>query len=401
MYSLKSKTNQKNTDNPTLRDFNLYIIFSITLFAVMGVASITPAFPQIINHYNLSVQQIGYLITVFTLPGIFLTPFIGILADRYGRKIILFPSMLIFGVAGFLCAFQSNYQSLLIMRFFQGVGAASLGSLNITLIGDIFNGKKRIQAMGYNASVLSIGTASFPAIGGLLASFDWQYAFYLPGIILPFAILVLFKLQTPNIRNNISLKEYLGNAWKTINRKKVWGLSLVNILVFIILYGAFLSFFPILMESRFQANSFTIGIAMSLMSLVTAICSSQLGKIRKKATSHSLLYLSSLGYAISLVILSFAADWIMLITAIILFGIAHGVFIPNIQTALVGMAPLSERAAFMSVNSMGIRIGQTLGPIVAALFYINQSIQPVFWLSAIMALLMIVIIKTMVGELER
>lgn len=401
MYSLKSKTNQKHTDNPTLRDFNLYIIFSITLFAVMGVASITPAFPQIINHYNLSVQQIGYLITVFTLPGIFLTPFIGILADRYGRKIILFPSMLIFGVAGFLCAFQSNYQSLLIMRFFQGVGAASLGSLNITLIGDIFNGKKRIQAMGYNASVLSIGTASFPAIGGLLASFDWQYAFYLPGIILPFAILVLFKLQTPNIRNNISLKEYLGNAWKTINRKKVWGLSLVNILVFIILYGAFLSFFPILMESRFQANSFTIGIAMSLMSLVTAICSSQLGKIRKKATSHSLLYLSSLGYAISLVILSFAADWIMLITAIILFGIAHGVFIPNIQTALVGMAPLSERAAFMSVNSMGIRIGQTLGPIVAALFYINQSIQPVFWLSAIMALLMIVIIKTMVGELER
>lgn len=401
MYSLKSKTNQKHTDNPTLRDFNLYIIFSITLFAVMGVASITPAFPQIINHYNLSVQQIGYLITVFTLPGIFLTPFIGILADRYGRKIILFPSMLIFGVAGFLCAFQSNYQSLLIMRFFQGVGAASLGSLNITLIGDIFNGKKRIQAMGYNASVLSIGTASFPAIGGLLASFDWQYAFYLPGIILPFAILVLFKLQTPNIRNNISLKEYLGNAWKTINRKKVWGLSLVNILVFIILYGAFLSFFPILMESRFQANSFTIGIAMSLMSLVTAICSSQLGKIRKKATSHSLLYLSSLGYAISLVILSFAADWIMLITAIILFGIAHGVFIPNIQIALVGMAPLSERAAFMSVNSMGIRIGQTLGPIVAALFYINQSIQPVFWLSAIMALLMIVIIKTMVGELER
>ena len=155
------------------------------------------------------------------------------------------------------------------------------------------------------------------------------------------------------------------------------------------------------MESRFQANSFTIGIAMSLMSLVTAICSSQLGKIRKKATSQSLLYLSSLGYAISLVILSFAADWIMLITAIILFGIAHGVFIPNIQTALVGMAPLSERAAFMSVNSMVLRIGQTLGPIVAALFYINQSIQPVFWLSAIMALLMIVIIKTMVGELER
>ena len=397
---MKNELNSKRTEITTIKDFNLYIIFSITLFAVMGVASITPAFPQIIKHYNLSVHQIGYLITVFTLPGIFLSPFIGILADRYGRKTILFPSMLIFGVAGFLCAFQNNYQNLLMMRFFQGVGAASLGSLNITLIGDLFDGKKRIKTMGYNASVLSIGTASFPAIGGLLASFDWQYAFYLPVIILPFAFVVLFRLQTPNVRTNISLREYLGNAWKTINRKKVWGLSLVNILVFIILYGAFLSFFPILMESRFQANSLVIGITMSLMSLTTAISSSQLAKVRNRVTSHTLLYFSSLGYAISLAILSFATDWIMLIIGISLFGIAHGFFIPNIQTALVGMAPLSERAAFMSVNSLVLRIGQTLGPIVAALFYINQNIQSVFLLSAIIALVMIVIIKTMVGKID-
>ena len=397
---MKNELNSERTEITTIKDFNLYIIFSITLFAVMGVASIAPAFPQIIKHYSLSVQQIGYSITVFTLPGIFFSPFIGILADRYGRKTILFPSMLIFGVAGFLCAFQSDYQSLLMMRFFQGVGAASLGSLNITLIGDLFDGKNRIKAMGYNASVLSVGTASFPAIGGLLASFNWQYAFYLPGIILPFAFVVLFRLQTPNVRTNISLREYLGNAWDTINRKKVWGLSLVNILVFVILYGAFLSFFPILMESRFLANSLVIGITMSLMSLTTAISSSQLAMVRKRVTSNTLLYISSLGYAISLVLLSFATDWIMLIIAISLFGIAHGFFIPNIQTALVGMAPLSERAAFMSVNSMVLRIGQTLGPIVAALFYINQNIQPVFLLSAIIALLMIVIIKTMVGKID-
>ena len=100
-----------STKNSTLRDSNLYIIFSITLFAVLGVASITPAFPQIIKHFDLTVQQIGYLITVFTLPGIFLTPLMGIFADRFGRKTILFPSMLIVGVAGFLCAFQTNYQS--------------------------------------------------------------------------------------------------------------------------------------------------------------------------------------------------------------------------------------------------------------------------------------------------
>jgi ACDE family multidrug resistance protein len=120
-----------------------------------------------------------------------------------------------------------------------------------------------------------------------------------------------------------------------------------------------------------------------------------------KLKAHTLLYLSSVGYAASLLILSFASGWVMLLTAILLFGGAHGFFIPNIQTALVAMAPLSERAAFMSVNGMVLRIGQTLGPMVAALFYINRNLQPVFWLTAILALLMIVIIKTMVGNLEQ
>lgn len=383
-----------------MRDFNLYLIFSITSFAVMGVSSITPAFPLIIKHFSLTVEQIGYLITSFTLPGILLTPLMGILADRYGRKKILIPSMLLFGAAGFFCAFQTTYENLLIMRFFQGIGAAALGTINITLLGDLYEGKDRVRAVGYNASVLSISTASFPAVGGLLALLDWHFVFYLPLLVIPFALLIIIRLKTPRIEKNISLKKYLGNVWNIVNSKKVLGLFLVNILIFIILYGAYLSFFPILLESRFQSDSFTIGIAMSLMSVTTAICSSQLGRIRKVITSQNLLYLSSVVYILSLTALAFASNWGLIILGVLLFGVAHGFFLPNIQSALVGMAPISERAAFMSINSMVLRIGQTIGPVAASLFYINQSLQLVFLLTAIIALLMIIIIKTMVGKLE-
>jgi MFS family permease len=196
------------------------------------------------------------------------------------------------------------------------------------------------------------------------------------------------------------MKEYLGNLWKTINRKKVWGLLLISIMVFIILYGAYLSFFPILMEARFQANALVIGLSMSLMSITTALSSSQLAKVRKVLSTQKLLYFSSIGYALSLSVLSFASGWFMLIAGILLFGVAHGFFIPNIQTALVGLASITERAAFMSVNSMVLRIGQTLGPVIAALFYINQQLWPVFLLTAVIALLMIVVVKTMVGKME-
>ena len=70
----------------------MYIIFSITLLAIMGVASLTPAFPEIIRQFDISVKEIGLLITIFTLPGILLAPLMGILADRLGRKMILIPS---------------------------------------------------------------------------------------------------------------------------------------------------------------------------------------------------------------------------------------------------------------------------------------------------------------------
>ncbi len=383
-----------------LKDTNLYLIFGITLFAVMGVASITPAFPVIIKHFNLSVKQIGYLISFFTLPGVLLAPFMGIMADRYGRKAILVPSMLLFGIAGTFCAFQTSFNMLLIMRFLQGVGAASLGSLNVTLIGDLFADKNRIKAMGYNASVLSIGTASYPAIGGFIASMHWQYVFYLPAIIVPFALLVLFKLKTPPLHAKVSLKSYLGNVWKTINRKQVWGLFIVNVLIFIILYGAYLSFFPILLNNRFHADTKTIGLVMSLASLTTAISSSQLGKVRQVLSVQRLLFISAVFYTLSLVVLSMAGEWPLLILAVVLFGMGHGLFIPNIQTALVGLAPLTERAAFMSLNGMVLRIGQTIGPIIVALFYINESLTTVFLLAAILPIVMIVIIKTMVGKLE-
>ncbi|MBN2773035.1 MAG: MFS transporter [Prolixibacteraceae bacterium] len=386
--------------NKLFKESNLYIIFGITLFAVMGVASITPTFPQVIRHYNLTAKQIGYLITVFTFPGIFTTLFLGILADRFGRKAILIPSMLLFGIAGFLCVFQISYEGLLIMRFFQGIGAGSLGALNVTLIGDLWEGNKRTLAMGYNASVLSIGTASFPAIGGLLAASDWRYAFGLPILILPLSAIVFFRLKTPPVKKDIALKEYITKVWNTIKQKKALGLFAVNILVFIILYGAFLSFFPLLMEERFQANSKVIGIALSIASVTTAVFSILLGKVRKHFKPHTLMYFSSLVYMASLTVLAFAGNWFLLIIAILLFGTAHGFFIPNIQTVLVGFAPLSERAAFMALNGMVLRIGQTLGPVLAALFYINKSLRPVFLLNAVIALMIVVILKTVVGKLE-
>jgi len=375
---------------------NVVIIFGVTLIAVMGIASITPAFPGIIQYFGISTQQVGWLIAAFTLPGIFLTPLTGILADRLGRKLVLVPSLFIFGIAGFMCSFMRDFHSLLLFLFIEGIGASGLSSINITLIGDLYSGEKRTALMGYNASILSIGTAAYPAIGGLIATFGWQYIFYLPLLAIPLGFFVLFGLNNPEPKDHQLIGEYFRRIWKSINQRSVWGLLLVNMLVFILLYGAFLTYFPILLSDRLHASSVQIGLIMSIMSLVTAGTSSQLGRINNKFQSRSILLFGAGFYFLAMLLLFISQSWIQVVASVMIFGLGHGLLVPSIQNLLVGFASIKERAAFMSVNSMVLRVGQTIGPLLIGVFYAIGSLSGSMLGGAGVALVMLVVILGMV-----
>lgn len=375
---------------------NVIIIFGVTLIAVMGISSITPAFPGIIKYFGISIQQVGWLIAAFTLPGIFLTPVTGILADRLGRKLVLIPSLLVFGIAGYLCSFMTDFYSLLALLFIQGIGASSLSSINITLIGDLYTGEKRTALMGYNASILSIGTAAYPAIGGFIATYGWQYIFYLPLLAIPLAVYVWLGLDNPEPKDHQRIGEYFRRIWKNINQPSVWGLFLVNMLVFVLLYGSYLTYFPILLSERLQATSMQIGLSMSVMSLVTAATASQLGRLNKLLKPKYLLMIGAGFYLLSMLMLIFATHWVYVGMAVILFGLGHGIMIPSIQNLLVGFASIKERAAFMSFNSMVLRIGQTVGPLLVGLFYALGGLTGSFLTGAVVALVMSAVVAVMV-----
>ena len=381
---------------PLYAEKNLRIVFSITLMAVLGVASITPAFPGMQSALNTSAEQIGLLITVFTLPGVFLAPALGVMADRYGRKRILVPSLLLFGVAGFLCGVIHTFHYLLLMRFFQGIGAASLGSLNVTLIGDLYTGRERIAAMGYNASVLSIGTASYPVIGGILAMFGWYFPFFLPALALPIGLVVLFSLQNPEPSASQSLARYLRETLKSLANRQVTGLLLASVATFVLIYGSYLTYFPFLVDERFSAPPYVIGLLMSSMSFTTAVTASQLGKLSRRFSEVSLFRFAFVLYAISLALIPFLANIYFLLGPLVIFGIAQGLNIPSIQTLLAGLAPIEYRGVFMSLNGMALRTGQTIGPVLMGMVYAMAGLDAVYYAGAAISALMLVLVLAMI-----
>lgn len=376
---------KKEQGSKLYRDPNLQVIFGVTLMAVLGVASIAPAFPKIMDGLGVTPREVGLLITVFTFPGIILTPILGVLADRFGRKKILVPALFLFAFTGAACGLARDMKVLLVFRFLQGIGASPLASLSGTIIGDLYTGKDRSTAMGYNASVLSVGTASYPAIGGALALLGWYYPFFLPLLAIPVGLFSIFVLKNPEPAARQGFRDYIAGALKVIRNRHVIGLFFVSVSTFIILYGSLLTYFPLILAKRFGASSFTIGMITSFMSVTTGLTSTQMGRLTRSISELNLIKIAFLLYAASLVMIpSVNGLWVFLVPMMI-YGIGQGVNIPSIMSAMAGLAPMEHRGILMSVNGMVLRLGQTLGPLVMGVVFMLWGADGTFYMGAVLA----------------
>lgn len=365
-----------------LQSKNIYVIFTITIIAVMGVASLTPAFPSISKALHLTKSQVGLLISVFTLPGIVLTPITGVIADRFGRKKVLVPSLILFAFAGFACFWFHQFTWLLIFRFIQGIGAASLGALNTTLIGDFFKGKDRPKVMGYNASVLSLSAAIYPLIGGIMATVAWYYPFLLPLLALPVGFLVIFVLEEPKIEKTKSMASYFKAVGVSIKRKEVIVIFILSILTFVMLFGAFLTYIPFILNQRFHLDSSYIGVVLSLSSITAALVASQNGRLTNKFGHLALLKVAFTLYIIINIMIPNIHGFYIIIIPILLFGTAQALNIPSLQTIIANLAPDNLRGIFMSINGMVLRLGQTIGTLVIGVGYSIGGLEGAYYFGA-------------------
>jgi MFS family permease len=372
-------------------DANLQIMFGVTLMVILGVSSVMPVLPELAIELGVPARSIGLVVTVFALPGVVLAPVAGILADRVGRKKVLVAALLIFGVFGTSCGFAESFETLLILRLLQGVGMAPIGVLNSTLIGDLYEGTERITAMGYMGTVLSIGAAGLPAIGGTLALLGWHYPFMLPVVSIPLAILVQFSLNNPEPHNTHGFMDYAKGALSVIATKRAIGLFSLTFLTFLILYGPFVTYTPLLLQERFGLSPAMIGLIVAVSSLFTGLAASQLGRLATRFQDVSILSASFVLFLASMVLIPFVPKVWMFLVPLGLFGAAMGLGGPSRITMLTGLAPANQRAAIMAANGMIQRLGQTVAPILMGAVLAGFGMDAVFWAGAVVAGCMIAV----------
>lgn len=358
-------------------DKNLQFVFGVTLMAVLGVSSIVPALPDIMDGLSIDPARIGLVISAFTLPGVLFSPLMGILADRLGRRVVLVPSLFVFGGFGFACFFAHTLPELLVLRFFQGIGASPLGVLYGTIIGDLYQGNERVRAMGYNASILAMGTALYPAIGGALAILGWNYPFLMPLLAIPLGIAIIAFMDIPSPERQQSLRDYLSGALRRMRTRKALCLFITTFITFFILYGPIITYLPILLDSRFHTPAPTIGAVFLIASGFTGVASFQLGRLAERFGQRTLLMIAAVFYALAMLMPTAPRLWFV-VPPVMCFGLAQGLNIPTVVTMLTSIAPMEQRGAFMAANGFLLRLAQTLAPLCMGGLFALFGIQAVY-----------------------
>jgi MFS family permease len=374
---------------PVYTDRTLWLLFAVTMVAVGNVSSVSPAFPQMVDALGITRAEVAWVVTAYALPGILSAPLAGVLADRIGRKRVLVPSILLFSLSGTACVLARNFEMLIALRIVQGMSAAPLVALSVTLIGDRYDGARRAAAIGYNTTALNVSTAAYPAVGGALAAVAWYWPFALPILALPVGLAVAWGLDEPPVDGSASLADYIRTAVRYVSDRRVVGLLVVEFSTFVLLFGAFLTYVPELLNARMGAASVTSGFVLAVASLTSGLCATQVGRLSEQVNLRHLIQITLALYAVAFGALAVVGTVAGAVVASAVFGVAQGLSRPAVQTRITEIVPADARAAILSLTGTVLRLGEAVGPVLAGLLLVRAGIAGVFWAAAGAALVVV------------
>jgi MFS transporter, Spinster family, sphingosine-1-phosphate transporter len=169
----------------TTLNFLNYIDRSV-LFAVQ---------PLVQKEFHISNTQVGALTTVFLICYMIAAPFVGPLADRYSRKLIIVLGAIFWSGLTLLTAVTHTYHELLLRHTLVGIGEATFVTIAPTFVADLFSQERRGRILGIFYLAIPVGTAAGYLLGGKLGPVHgWRFPFYVaaaPGFLVALAFLLV------------------------------------------------------------------------------------------------------------------------------------------------------------------------------------------------------------------
>lgn len=345
-----------------LHRLRLVTILSLGALAVMGGGLLAPALPALIEPFGTTSGSVGLVLSMYTLAAALTLPFTGLLLDIVGRKQVGITCLMIDGLFGILCTFATNFGTLLVFRFMQGIGIAGLVPVAMTIIGDWYDGERRLRVMGYLSATIAIAAVGIPFLAGILAEVDWRYPFYIYGfspiLAIPFALLIPESKPSHTSKNPV---QYLRNLKSAIILDEVRTVFLHSFGTYFLLY-AFITFMPLHLAARFGYGVWVAGAAIAVNASISAWVSTKAVLIERTCGRHWTLVYGYVLLATSLLLLPLWPHITGVMVSLLLYGSGMGILQPAIFNRAAMAGPPELTGAIVAWFNTIKFVGMTTAP---------------------------------------
>jgi EmrB/QacA subfamily drug resistance transporter len=200
--------NQQVAARPTGAAWALVITSVAGFMAALDNLVVTTALPSIRDSLGGALSDLEWTVNAYTLTFAVLLMFGAALGDRFGRRRLFLAGLTVFTGASAAAAMAPGIDALIAARAVQGVGAAIMMPLTLTLLTAAVPAERRGMAYGIWGAVNGLAVAGGPLIGGgLTEHISWHWIFWLNVpigvVLLPLARLRLRESHAPDARLDV------------------------------------------------------------------------------------------------------------------------------------------------------------------------------------------------------
>ncbi|KLV33482.1 MFS transporter [Priestia megaterium] len=361
------------------KKLDLLALASVPLIMTLGNSMLIPVLPVIEKRLQISSLQVSMIITVYSIFAIFLIPIAGYLSDRFGRKKIIIPSLLLAAVGGALTGWASwqmanPFWVILIGRAIQGIGSAGAMPVVMPCVGDMFKDEQEItKGLGLIETANTFGKVLSPILGAFLAAMIWFLPFwFIPILCLISILLVMFLVKVPkndssseSEQKKKSIKQFLKDLKKTLKENIGWlmAIFILGAIIMLVLFGV-LFYLSTILEERYHIVNTKKGLVMAIPLLALSISSFVAGKKvgNNKIVMKWSAFFGFLLLTCSFIILFFNTSLFSILLTLVLGGIGIGAALPSLDALITEGIEKEERGTITSLYSSMRFVGVAAGP---------------------------------------
>lgn len=240
-----------------------------------GQGVVSPILPLYASEFGVSATMVGLTLTVFAFARLILNVPAGIIADRYGRRVLLVGGPLLTAVGMFGSGQADGIWVLLAWRFVAGAGSAFYMSGAMTYLIDIAPPEKRTRYVATNQWALSVGVALGPGVGGVIAD---SYSLSTPfTVVAVLAVLtaIYAAVRLPETRDLALAEQAAGDAtppvstWSFVRSTPFLLVGLSTMTIFMTRAGTRGTLMPLHASETLGWGPAEVGVVFTLTGLIT------------------------------------------------------------------------------------------------------------------------------------